>query len=62
MAGGQSRTFLLPGREQWPSVLILVPLGVQVPPAPQATISQHLGYDSSVSMSIFILFYYWGYH
>lgn len=43
-------------------VLILVPPGVQVPPAPQATISQHLGYVSSVSMSIFILFYYWGYH
>lgn len=43
-------------------VLILVPPGAQVPPAPQATISQHLGYVSSVNMSIFILFYYWGYH
>ena len=30
-------------------------------PAPQAAISPHLGYVSSVSVSIFILFYYWGY-
>lgn len=55
-AGGQSGTFLLPGRGQHPSLpsSSWLLLGFRFPPAPQATIPQCLGCISSVGVSIVI--------